>query len=237
MQVSLAARRLGWIFHLLVKILICHWFHYNSFNRISISGLCKTCRLEYLECSQFYPQPHAFMLLPINNFIKMLNIRNPFFRFQILSFDYPQDGSKSADFKTVYQKGYHVTEAYVLTNNGHPVSIFSEIHSSKEEKFTSINDITFAAMERDAALFGIATFCADRGYDNNQIFLKLDELEQDYVLQIKKSVPRKMLYMLPKPTSPDGVLKSTFLKSETNAQKCPRDTSLLYRQLCLKPVV
>jgi hypothetical protein len=59
-----------------------------------------------------------------------------------------RDGSKSTDTKNVYEKGYHVTEACVLTGSNHPVSIFSEIHSSKEKSFTSINDITFSAMER-----------------------------------------------------------------------------------------
>ena len=72
-----------------------------------------------------------------------------------------------------------MTEACVLTKNNHPVSIFSEIHSSKEKHFTSINDVTFSAMERGAALFGKATFAMDRGYDDNKMFLKLDELEQD----------------------------------------------------------
>ena len=43
-----------------------------------------------------------------------------------------RDGSKSTASKTVYEKGYHVTEACVLTKNNHPVSIFSKIHSSKE---------------------------------------------------------------------------------------------------------
>ena len=65
-----------------------------------------------------------------------------------------RDGSKSTDTKNVYEKGYHVTEACVLTNNNHPVSIFSWIHSSREKEFTSINNITFSAMERGAALFG-----------------------------------------------------------------------------------
>ena len=51
-----------------------------------------------------------------------------------------RDGSKSTASKTVYVKGYHVTEACVLTKNNHPVSIFSEIHSSKEKHFTSINE-------------------------------------------------------------------------------------------------
>ena len=103
-----------------------------------------------------------------------------------------RDGSKSTDKKTVYQKGYHVTEACALTANGHPVSIFSKIHSSKEKNFTSINNITFSAMERGKALFGKATFVMDRGYDDNKMFLKLDELEQDYVIRL--TARRKLFF-------------------------------------------
>ena len=103
-----------------------------------------------------------------------------------------RDGSKSTDTKTIYQKGYHVTEACVLTDNNHPVSIFSEIHSSKEKNFTSINDVTFSAMERGAALFGKATFAMDRGYDDNKMFLKLDELKQDYVIRL--TAKRKLFF-------------------------------------------
>lgn len=96
-----------------------------------------------------------------------------------------RDGSKSTSSKNVYEKGYHVTEACVMTKSNHPVSIFSEIHSSKEKNFTSINNITFSAMERGAAMFGKATFVMDRGYDDNKMFLKLDELKQDYVIRLK----------------------------------------------------
>ena len=48
-------------------------------------------------------------------------------------------GSESTQTKNVYKKRYHVTEATVLTNSGHPVSIFSEVHSSEEKGFASIN--------------------------------------------------------------------------------------------------
>ena len=103
-----------------------------------------------------------------------------------------RDGSKSNDTKNVYEKGYHVTEACVLTKNNHPVSIFSKIHSSKEKSFTSANDVTFSAMERGAAMFGRATFVLDRGYDDNKMFLKLDELEQDYVIRL--TAKRKLYF-------------------------------------------
>lgn len=69
---------------------------------------------------------------------------------------------------------------------------FSRKHSSSEKDYTSVNTITFQAMERGAALFGKAAFCMDRGYDDNKMFLKLDELGQDYVIRLKSN--RKLLY-------------------------------------------
>lgn len=112
------------------------------------------------------------------------------YKFETLG--YVRDGSKSTDTKNVYTKGYHVTEACVLTDSNHPVSLFSEIHSSKEKNFSSINTITFRAMERGAKLFGKATFVMDRGYDDNKMFLKLDELHQDYVIRLTRK--RKVFY-------------------------------------------
>ena len=47
-------------------------------------------------------------------------------------------------------------------------------------------------MEQGAALFGKATFAMDRGYDDNKMFLKLDELGQDYIIRLKSN--RKLLY-------------------------------------------
>ncbi len=108
------------------------------------------------------------------------------------SLGWVRDGSGSTATKNVYKKGYHVTEATVLTGSNHPVSIFSEIHSSKEKNFTSINDVTFSAMERAKALFGKATFVMDRGYDDNKMFLKLDSIGQDYVIRL--TAKRKLLY-------------------------------------------
>ena len=108
------------------------------------------------------------------------------------SLGWVRDGSESTTTKNVYKKGYHVTEATVLTASNHPVSIFSQIHSSKEKDFTSSNDVTFSAMERATALFGKATFVMDRGYDDNKMFLKLDSMGQDYVIRL--TAKRKLLY-------------------------------------------
>ena len=103
-----------------------------------------------------------------------------------------RDGSESSSSKNVFKKGYLVTEACVLTTNNHPVSIYSRIHSSSEKNYKSANTITFDSMYQGAALFEKATFFMDRGYDDNKMFLKLDELEQDYVIRLTSK--RKLLY-------------------------------------------
>ena len=112
--------------------------------------------------------------------------------YQFESLGIVRDGSESTSTKSVYKKGYHVTEACVLTGSNHPVSIFSKIHSSTQKDYKSANTITFQAMEQGAALFGKATFAMDRGYDDNKMFLKLDELGLDYVIRLKSN--RKLLY-------------------------------------------
>ena len=103
-----------------------------------------------------------------------------------------RDGSRSTPEKSVFCKGYHVTEACVLTASNHPVSIFSKVHSSEEKRFTSINDVTFTAMERGAKLFKKATYVMDRGYDDNKMFQKLWELEQDFVIRLTQK--RKLFF-------------------------------------------
>lgn len=41
-------------------------------------------------------------------------------------------------------------------------------------------------------MFEKAAFAVDRDYDDNKMFLKMDELEQDYVIHLKSN--RKLLY-------------------------------------------
>lgn len=47
-------------------------------------------------------------------------------------------------------------------------------------------------MERAKELFGKAIFVMDRGYDDNKMFLKLDSMEQEYVIRL--TAKRKLLY-------------------------------------------
>ena len=103
-----------------------------------------------------------------------------------------RDGSASTRDKSVYKNGYHVTEACALTSSNHPVSIFSKIHSSTEKNFTSINNITFDAIDRGIALFGKATFAMDRGYDDNKMFNKFFETGQHFVIRL--TAKRKVFY-------------------------------------------
>lgn len=103
-----------------------------------------------------------------------------------------RDGLKSTNTKNIYEKGYHVTEACIMTVSNRPVSIYSRIHSSKEKDFTSINDVTFESIARGKAMFGKATFVMDCSYDNNKMFFKPDELKQDYVIRL--TAKRKLLF-------------------------------------------
>lgn len=122
--------------------------------------------------------------------------------------------------KNVYNKGYHITEATILTGINHPVSIFPEIHFSKEKNFTSINNVNFSAMEWARALFGKATFVMDCGYDNNKMFLELDSMKQSYVIRL--TVKRKLLYHNKRVFATElrsrrkGKVKTSFLLLQVN---------------------
>lgn len=160
----------------------------NSVDRLSrhlAKGTPKAALKAYLTQVRKWCPSHPVIFIDDSDVVKPDG-----YKFESLG--WVRDGSESTAAKNVYKKGYHVTEATVLTHSSHPVSIFSEIHSSSEKDFTSINDITFSAMKRAAALFEKATFVMDRGYDDNKMFLKLDFMEQDYIIRL--TAKRKLLY-------------------------------------------
>ena len=160
----------------------------NSVDRLSrhlAKGTPKAALKTYLTQVRKWCPSHPVIFIDDSDVVKPDG-----YKFESLG--WVRDGSESTATKNVYKKGYHVTEATVLTNSNHPVSIFSEIHSSSEKDFTSINDISFSAMERAAALFEKATFVMDRGYDDNKMFLKLDSMGQDYIIRL--TAKRKLLY-------------------------------------------
>lgn len=72
-------------------------------------------------------------------------------------------------------------------------------------------------MEQGAALFEKATFCMDRGYDDNKMFLKLDALKQNYVIRLKSN--RKLLYHN----------KWTFATELRNRRKGKIKTNVFYK--------
>ena len=148
-------------------------------------GIPKTAIKNYLSYVKTFCPQHPVIHIDDSDIVKPDG-----YKFESLG--YVRDGSESTDTKNVFKKGYHVTEATVLTHNNQPLSIFSRIHSSKEKNFTSINNITFQAMECAEKLFGKATFVMDRGYDDNKMFLKLNSLNQDYVIRLTRK--RKLFY-------------------------------------------
>lgn len=97
------------------------------------------------------------------------------------------------------------------------VYFISKIHSSSQKDYKSANAITFQAMEQGAALFGKATFAMDRGYDDNKMFQKMDELKQDYVIRLKSN--RKLLYHN----------KWTMATELRNRRKCKVKTNVFYK--------
>lgn len=160
----------------------------NSVERLSRhlnKGIPKAALLSYLHTIRNWVPDEPVVHIDDSDIVKPDG-----FKFEALGL--VRDGSKSSGSKTVYEKGYHVTEACVLTKSSHPVSIYSRIHSSQEKNFTSANSVTFEAMERAKALLGKTTFVMDRGYDDNKVFLKLDSMEQDYVIRLTSK--RKLLF-------------------------------------------
>lgn len=94
-----------------------------------------------------------------------------------------RDGS-SLDKK--HEKGYHVTEVTALTrNSNHPISLFSEIHSSQEKDYVSANEITFNALRKASQIAGKdATFVFDRGYDMNKLFTFCYANELQFIIRL-----------------------------------------------------
>ena len=160
----------------------------NSVDRLSrhlSKGILKEAQISYLNTIRSWVPDEPVVHLDDSDIVKPDG-----YKFEALGL--VRDGSKSSNTKNIYEKGYHVTEACVLTKDNHPVSFYSRIHSSHQKNFISVNTITFDAIQRAKALFGKATFVMDRGYDDNKMFLKLDSLGQDYVIRL--TAKRKLLF-------------------------------------------
>ena len=152
----------------------------NAVERLGLhlkDGIQESSRKRYLEVIREWMPEEPVVLVDDSDVVKPEG-----YKFESLGI--VRDGSESTDKKNIYKKGYHVTEAVALTRSKQPVSIFSQIHSSAEKDYISANAVTFEAIREGIELFGKATFVMDRGYDDNKIFLMLDDLEQYYVIRL-----------------------------------------------------
>jgi hypothetical protein len=83
--------------------------------------------------------------------------------------------------------GYHVCEAVVLgKNEKQPISLYSNIYSTKSKNFESENKYTFDSIDACIKVLNgrfIGVF--DRGYDNNQIINYMDKSNNGFVIRMK----------------------------------------------------
>ncbi|MGI6725882.1 MAG: transposase [Christensenellales bacterium] len=90
-------------------------------------------------------------------------------------------------------QGYHVTEITALSRNTrHPVSLYSHIHSAREENYTSVNDITFRALEGTFGHFPQATYVFDRNCDMNNLFTFMHKHDKQFIVRITEK--RKLFF-------------------------------------------
>ena len=103
-----------------------------------------------------------------------------------------RDGSNP---KHPYEKGYHCTEMVVLSNTAkQPISLFSHIHSSSEKDYKSANTITYQGIRQCVKMLSKrSVFVFDRGYDANELFRLMNQIQQDYIIRItsRRKVFRK----------------------------------------------
>lgn len=100
-----------------------------------------------------------------------------------------RDGSSK---NKTYEKGYHHTEVIGLTQkNKQPISVYSQIHSSKTKDYISANNETFKALDTvidvldERKIKGV--FVNDRGYDNNEIFKYYFRRKQNFIIRLKEN--------------------------------------------------
>lgn len=111
------------------------------------------------------------------------------------------------------EKGYHVTEITALSRNTRqPVSLYSHIHSSREENYISANEITFQALEEAFRHLPLATYVFDRYYDMNKLFTFMHKHDKQFIVRITE---RRKLFIKGK------WLKSTILRDSYKGKfKC-----------------
>jgi hypothetical protein len=92
-----------------------------------------------------------------------------------------------------WQNGYRITEAVALSKENQPISLYSKVHSEKEDDFSSVNTITMRAIDDAVAqTSGTATFVCDRGYDANKMFDYFYEKKQYFIIRLTEK--RKLFF-------------------------------------------
>jgi len=59
-------------------------------------------------------------------------------------------------------------------------------NSQRNKSFLQYHTVTFATMQRTANLFGKTTFVMVMDYDDNKMFLKLDQMKNQNLLMLSR---------------------------------------------------
>ena len=94
---------------------------------------------------------------------------------------YVLDGSDSHTVK----QGYQINEIATIDNNNQPISLVSELRSSKDEDYKSENDLWLTHMNYVNNIFGKGTFIMDRGFDSAILMEKVLEIGSDFIIRAK----------------------------------------------------
>ena len=91
------------------------------------------------------------------------------------------DGSDSHTIK----QGYQINEIATIDNNNQPISLVSELRSSKDDDYKSDNDLWLQHMNYVNNIYGKGTFIMDRGYDSAILMEKVLEMGSDFIIRAK----------------------------------------------------
>jgi hypothetical protein len=97
------------------------------------------------------------------------------------------DGSDSHNVK----QGYQINEIATIDNDNQPISLVSELRSSKDNDYNSDNDLWISHMNYVHNIYGKGTFIMDRGYDGAILMEKVLEIGSDFIIRAK-SLDRKI---------------------------------------------
>lgn len=97
------------------------------------------------------------------------------------------DGSDSHNVK----QGYQINEIATIDNDNQPISLVSELRSSKDNDYNSDNDLWISHINYVHNIYGKGTFIMDRGYDGAILMEKVLEIGSDFIIRAK-SLDRKI---------------------------------------------